>query len=485
MAAQFNAFRTALAERRLRANPAFELVLHDRLPEPDRRLLADLESDPEHYGLLRPRPGSGLGLRAVDRDTALLFLTLGQAGRLPAYVRARLGGQEAGEVVARLVADGILEVEAAPGAERFLWGPAAFAALTLDRQAAAPALGVPAAAVAFDMPAAVPPAGASGRIAELSRAALVYGQELARTVAGIEPLHLSLRLYVYHRLPLTPRWRRELPTADAVRRYLGVGEGGAWRALAGRYWSEQPAAAAASWLWWRRAAAPSAGAAPAAGDAAAARPTYKLYVSPLPEALPHCFGRILDGLAAAGAPSLKLGAAAGGLLRPDKIVAYFASFEELAAAAASLEERLAGLPAIPAHGVPFSSEIGAGGLLSWGIDPPPEDLAGLPGGGRQSWRLWLTHRLARALLAGVAAGSGGGGGGAAGAGGGGASGGGEGGAAGAGGGGISSGGEAAGSEEMEPWRFALVRLTLDGVDTASWTPGGRLWRRPAAEAAAR
>ena len=470
MAAQFNAFRAALAERRLRANPAFELVLHDRLPEPDRRLLADLESDPEHYGLLRPRPGSGLGLRAVDRDTALLFLTLGQAGRLPAYVRARLGGQEAGEVVARLVADGVLEVEAAPGEERFLWGPAAFAALALGRPAAAPSPGLPAGAPSLDLPAGAP-AMASGRIAELSRAALVYGQELARTVAGIEPLHLSLRLYVYHRLPLTPRWRRELPTAAAVRRYLGVGEGGAWRALAGRYWSEQPAAAAASWLWWRRAAAASAGAAPATGEAAAARPTYKLYVSPLPEALPDCFGRILDGLAAAGAPSFKLGATAGGLLRPDKFVAYFASFEELAAAAASLEERLAGHPAIPAHGVPFSSEIGAGGLLSWGIDPPPEDLAGLPGGGRQSWRLWLTHRLARALLAGVAAGGGGGGGG--------------GGAAGAGGGGMSSGGEAAGSEEMEPWRFALVRLTLDGVDTASWTPGGRLWRRPAAEAAAR
>jgi hypothetical protein len=434
MAAQSSAFQAALGGRRLRANPAFELVLHDRLPAPDRRQLADLERDPEHYGVLRPRlPGSGLGLRAVDRETALLFLTLGLPGPLPGYVRARLG-IDAAEAVARLVADAVLEVEAVAGGERFLSGPAAFAA----------AAGAPAVADA---------AAAGTRVAELSRAALLYGQEMARTVPGLEPLHLSLRLYGYHRLPLTPRWRRQLPTADAVRGYLGLGAGGAWRALAGRYWTEQPAAAAASWMWWRPAAPAPAGAAAAAG------PSYKLYVSPLPEALPDCFGRILDGLAAAGAPGFKVGAGVGGLLRPDKIVAYFASFEGLAAAAAGLEARLAG---VAAHGVPFSSEIAAGGLLSWGIDPPAEALLGPPGNGRQSWRLWLTHRLARALLAGVAAGAGGGapGGDA---------------AAAAPGGAVAA---AQAGAAMEPWRFAVARVRLDGVDTASWTPGALLWRRP-------
>src|SRR5580658_5715152 len=115
MAAQSSAFQAALGGRRLRANPAFELVLHDRLPAPDRRQLADLERDPEHYGVLRPRlPGSGLGLRAVDRETALLFLTLGLPGPLPGYVRARLG-IDAAEAVARLVADAVLEVEAVAG----------------------------------------------------------------------------------------------------------------------------------------------------------------------------------------------------------------------------------------------------------------------------------------------------------------------------------------------------------------------------------
>ncbi|HSF38683.1 MAG TPA: hypothetical protein VLT87_02755, partial [Thermoanaerobaculia bacterium] len=76
--------------------------------------------------------------------------------------------------------------------------------------------------------------------------------------------------------------------------------------------------------------------------------------------------------------------------------------------------------------------------LSWGVDPPAEERSAF-GDGRESWRFWLTHRLARALLAGKAA------------------------------------GKAAG-ESVEPWRFALERLRLEGVDTDSWTPGALLWR---------
>jgi hypothetical protein len=28
----------------------------------------------------------------------------------------------------------------------------------------------------------------------------------------------------------------------------------------------------------------------------------------------------------------------------------------------------------------------------------------------------------------------------------------------------------------EPWRFALDRLRLEGVDTETWTPGALLWK---------
>jgi hypothetical protein len=119
-----------------------------------------------------------------------------------------------------------------------------------------------------------------------------------------------------------------------------------------------------------------------------------------------------------------------GLLRPDKIVAYFPDFERLAKAAEAVSARLGG---VPAQGVPFTSEIGGDGLLSWGMDPPASELAAW--GGRESWRLWLTHRLARALLA------------------------------------------ARSAEGLEPWRFALERVRLEGIDTASWTPAASLWSR--------
>ncbi len=422
-----------LLELPLRANPAFRLVLFDRLPAGQRRQLAGLARDPEHYGVLRPRRGTGLGLKAVDRETALLFLTLARPAPLPSYVRSRLGDAGAALVLARLVADGVLEIERAPAG--FVSGAAAMSLFAA-------------------------PAAAGGRLAELSRAALRHGQDLARTLREPEPLHLSLRLYGYNRLPMTPRWRRELPDASAVRRHLGIASGGRWQLLLERHWRELAAAGDAPWLRWQRRRPADRGASSRAAAATVTReaPTYKLYVSPAPSALPEAFGAVLDGLAAVGAPGFKVGAGAGALLRPDKIVAYFETFERLEAAAGALTERLAG---VAPHGVPFTSEIAGGGQLSWGVDPPLAAGLGLLGGdGRMSWRLWLTNRLARALIAAVAAGGG---------------------HAGA----VDAAGTGAGSpvagaaaeETMEPWRFAVERLRLEGIDTDSWTPGGSLWRR--------
>jgi hypothetical protein len=375
-----------LPGRLFRANPAYELVLWDRLAPGERRALERLPDDPDFYGVLRPLAGAaGLGVKAIDRETALLFLTLREPGALPAYVRSVLG-EATGRTLARLVADGILEAER-DGA--FVCGPAALEARP-DRE------------------------GGGGRLAGLSVAALQYGQALAID----DPLRLSFRLYGYNRRPLTPRWQRLLPSAEAVQAYLGIGPGGANRPLLDRVWRPSPPSEV--WLSWQSPAKE-----PATGPRGA---TWKLYVSPAPEALAGGFGAILDALAAGRAAQFKIGSGAAGLLRPDKIVAYFPDFERLAAAAEAVESRLGG---VPAQGVPFTSEIGGDGLLSWGMDPPAAERTAW--GGRESWRLWLTHRLARALLA------------------------------------------ARGAEGLEPWRFALERLRLEGVDTDSWTPAASLW----------
>lgn len=376
--------------RGYRANPAFELVLFDRLEAREREALAELRRDPDLYGILRPRePSAALGVKSVDRETALLFLTLREPGPLPSYMKAMLGDGTL-RVVARLVADAILEVEQEGS---FLSGAAALA-LFGERQAGN---------------------GAGGRLADLSLAALRYVQDLAED----DPLSLSFRLYGYNRRPLTPAWKRLLPKGENVLAWLGIGRGGPRRQLLDRGW-ERTGGSAEWWLSWRSRQD---------GDLSGGGATWKLYVSPVPEALPGSFGDILEALAAARAAQFKVGADALGILRADKIVAYFPSFERLAAAAEALEARLSG---IPAQGVPFTSEIGGAGLLSWGVDPPREEAAF---GSGESWRLWLTHRLARALLS------------------------------------------ARSAQAAEPWRFALERVRLEGVDTDTWTPGAVLWKR--------
>lgn len=387
-------------QRGFRANPAFELVLFDRLAPRERETLAELRKDPDFYGILRPRSGGtagALGIKSVDRETALLFLTLREPGPLPAYMLTMLG-DGALRVVARLVADAILEVEETPEEGRFLSGAPALALFGERRTG---------------------PDGAGGRLAGISLAALRYAQDLAED----DPLSLSFRLYGYNRRPLTPAWKRLLPKAENVLAWLGIGSSGGpagrHRPLLDRSW-ERTGGSAEWWLSWR---------ARQDGDLSGGGATWKLYVSPAPEALPGSFGDILEALAAAKAAQFKVGADALGILRADKIVSYFPSFERLAAAAEALEARLSG---IPAQGVPFTSEIGGDGLLSWGVDPPREESAF---GSGESWRLWLTHRLARALVS------------------------------------------ARSAEDPEPWRFALERVRLEGVDTDTWTPGALLWKR--------
>jgi len=386
----------------LRANPLYDLVLYDRLPAPERAALAELAQDPGFYGVLRLRAAAAASLKSVDRDTALLFLTLREPGELPSYVRAQLGATAA-RTVARLVADGVLEVESG-GA--FVSGAAALARLAGSAERGRPAPG-------------------SGHIATLSTAALRYGQALALA----DPALLAWRLYSYNRQPLTPRWQRLLPTPEALARHLGIGAGGAHRKLLDSAWAP---AEMTGWLaWWAR---PRAGSAGESSERRPGGPTWKLYVSPRAEALAESFGAVLAALTAARALQFKVGSDAGGLLRPDKIVAYFPSYERLAAAADSVLARLDGAPA---QGVPFTAEIGGGGLLSWGVDPPDAERSVL-GGGRESWRVWVAHRLAWALVAGRDV--------------------------------------SGGAEGSEPWRFALERMRLDGVDTETWTPSAALWK---------
>ena len=118
-------------------------------------------------------------------------------------------------------------------------------------------------------------------------------------------------------------------------------------------------------------------------------PLCKLYVSPKPEALADAFPHIADAFVRSNVRSFKVGRRIEGLLRPDKIIAYFDDRAHMDAVAGALARSLAGCPA---QGVPFTTDAGGNGLLSSGVDPPPPHAA-------TSWRAWVTNRLAASLIA--------------------------------------------------------------------------------------
>ena len=375
------------------ANPGYELVLFDRLPAEQRELLKDLQKDPDFYGVLRPLGTSTLGVKAVSRDTALLFLTLQQPGRLPEYARTILG-ETCDQAISRLVLDGVLALERDG---KMIWGADAAACIGDD-----------------DGPVATP--GNQGFLEQLSLQALQYGQRLQLT----DRMALSMRLYGYNRAPLSPYWKHTLRDAEAVVGFLRIRDGGN-RTRLDRDWVSTPGND--GWLTWesrRLTAKDTFG----AGTAVAA----KLYVSPRIDALPEVFPGILDALGRTRVRQFKIGKAAAGLLRPDKLVAYFSRHDDLMETAAVLERELKGCAA---QGVPFTAALTPDGVLSWGVDPPANGHV-LPWVGLESWRLWVTNRLAAALIA----------------------------------------ARADESRSLEPWQFALRRLQLEGVDTRSWTPAG-------------
>ena len=341
--------------------------------------------------VLVPRAGelAAITAKVLNGTAARLVTALREPGLLPADTRSH-GGAAANEAVARLVLDGALEVE---DGGRFVSGPGAHAAV-FTRGAARLV--------------------AEGPLGELSLRAIRYGQRLGLTDIGA----LSRRLYAFGAVPRGPRWDRLVGPSDDLAPLLGLGPGGRAQDAVDAF----EGVANPGWLAWSRR--------PAAGEPRPELP-FKLYVSPRPEAMADCFPTVAALFAEHGVWSFKVGRGVLGLLRPDKVVAYFEGFDALSRVAQALGDALAGCPA---HGVPFTVEASADGLLSWGMDPPAWER--LLDARRESWRLWVANRLAGGLVHAQAAGGG-----------------------------------------VEPWEFAIDRLALEGVDPATWLPGETIWPR--------
>ena len=367
----------SLNEFTFRANPFYEAVPFNRLPSEERQALLPWQEDPESYGILRPKPGHNLPITAISRDTALLFFTLQTSGPLPDYLP--LSSPQNIQALKGLILDKVLEIN---GSEGYVSGPEALSFLGLQSDLS------------------------DCKLAQLSYDALRYAQDLAIN----DPATLSLKLYFYHRLPASRYWLHRLPDQVAVLTYLNLDPGQPNEKILRKYW--RILGGSDGWIpFAARTIKPGV-----------ITTSHKLYISPRPEALPEALGIIMETLASSETPQFKIGNDCYGLLRPDKLVAYFPSKESLFETAQILQARLEGLPV---HGVPFTAEAGYDGLLSWGMDP--RDISGIEG---LSWRHWITNRLAAGLLLGRD---------------------------------ISEG-------AAEPWRFALERLQLEGVDPSTFIP---------------
>ena len=388
-----------IRDAEFRANPQYDLISFEKIPDDQREILRDFHKDPEFFGILRPRRDSALAIKSICHETASLFLQLKLPGKIPDHVKADLG-EHCSRSLATLVLDGVLEIRA-------------------DGKFVSQS---EAAAWIYENPKEYV---ARGRIARLSLEALQYAQQLAIS----DPQELSARLYFFNRLPVSANWIRQFPSTAAVREHLGVEDGSIRRLDWG--WSVVPSSPGTEgWISWQ-----------AERMAHVPRPkaTYKLYVSPHCSSVRKAFQETVGLLMESQAHHFKVGRDVYGLLRPDKIVVYFRELDELKRTAVKLEARLAGCMA---HGVPFSAELTNDGLLSWGIDPPA-DQRKIPNQERESWRLWVTNRLATAILA----------------------------------------AKNSRAEDSEPWRFALWRLSLENIDTNTWTPGEGYWRDETASSA--
>lgn len=348
---------TSLSRRTFRAGTTYDLVVFDRLSSEEQILLTELRSDPDFYGVLRPRPGSGRTIKAVGRETALLWLTLQSPGPLPFFVFGN-DSKEAASAIPQLLLDGVLEVEESG---RFLTGAEAAELMAKSRQPVSPC--------------------SQGRLALLSNAALRYGESLLLD----DPRQLAARLYGFGRQPETPKWARLLADGQAVLSFLGAGVGTDLRHRLDSAWQEANDRKTSGWLVWSNRVQSKS----EIGGALS-----KLYVSPALTAMPCVFPVVLE-VASTQVGHFKIGSNAAGLLRPDKMVLYFQSQERLFAVASELALRLKGTEP---HGVPFSAEITSDGLLSWGMDPPQSERI-LAWQEPESWRLWIVRRLAAAIIA--------------------------------------------------------------------------------------
>lgn len=343
-----------------RSSRRYRLVHRGQVPPHFQSVAEALADEPDFFGLLIARSPKEDATKAVCLDTARLFDALRKPGGLPTRVIEPLGAR-ANEVIAKLVLDGVLELQ--QGSD-FVSGPKAFIHL-------------------FPEP---PEYSLCGPVGDLTMQALRSAEHMLGAGHG----RLASYLYRYNTAPASPRWRSRLPNRQSVLDHLSTPLVPWTRTAVHRTWTLAEGLDPGSrWIVWKRT---GIGADPAEFRRLT---THKLYVSPTCDSLRDALHSTIPVLTDSRAFAFKVGSDLPGLLRPDKLVAYFAHHEDLSSAAARLHTAL---ERCPAQGVPFTAALPGDGLLSWGMDPA-EDAQTFGWKGGESWRLWVSNRLAESLFA--------------------------------------------------------------------------------------
>jgi len=349
----------SFVKEKLRQGSSYLLVEWNELDITEQKMLSGLNDEAEVYGIFQPLfSSSHLTKKVAYKEVALLYLHLKKTNNLPHYLFLS-PEEKLNETITQLVLDNILEIEYEGN---FVSGTAAIKAIFGE---------------AFFENEIIP-----NYLSKLSMGAIQY----ALLLRDLDMRSLSRKLYTFNTTPWDEYAKSKFYAEHSIKEFLFSSENKEINDLLNEFW-ESNLSEKKYWLsWWKKKINEDF-------SITSNKPTFKLYISPVISDLPKVFQHVIPILSASSVFNFKIGGNIEALLRPDKMVVYFESFERLMETASLLKKELTGYRS---QGVPFTSQIDEQGILSWGVDPADTDVLSTIEAG--SWRLKVTDQLALVIL---------------------------------------------------------------------------------------
>lgn len=333
------------------ANPKWLLVEKGLLNQPGLPALADLLADENIFGIFKLQNHKvSTTSKIAYKDVALLFYHLNTPSPLPAFIKNSYD-DETNAMIAKLVSDEILSIKTEEG---FVSGADAGKCLFKTETDAT--------------------ANTKNFLSQLSEKAIAF----ALKYKNVDQSFIATSLYTFNTLPILNAER-----INDVERFLGIGLNTPLEKELLKEWIKHPPTKSYNWIMWSRRQETAT---------THVSVTYKLYVSPALFCFKEVFAKTVSLLSASNAFGFKTGADHNGLARPDKFIIYFSSYNDMLITAKKLKKMLTGYAV---HGVPFTAQLDDNGLISWGIDPPSDEVIQQLEGG--SWRAGVAEKISAAI----------------------------------------------------------------------------------------